>query len=51
MMGNSYSSTVVGNQATVGTGYSAADESSAFGYKASATGPQSIAIGAEATAN
>jgi hypothetical protein len=51
MMGDSYSSTVVGNQATIGTGYSAASESSAFGYKASATGPQSIAIGSEASAN
>jgi len=51
MMGRPYSSTIVGYQATVGTGFSAAGESSVFGYKASATGPQSIAIGSEATAN
>ncbi len=51
MDGVSYSSTVIGNQATIGSGYSAASESSAFGYKASATGPQSIAIGSEASAN
>lgn len=51
MMGRSYSSTVIGNQATIGSGYSASSESSVFGYKASATGPQSIAIGSEASAN
>jgi hypothetical protein len=51
MMGRSYSSTIIGNQATVGSGFSAAAESSVFGYKASATGPQSIAIGSEASAN